>query len=194
MNAETSYALNDKVSSELHEFKKRSGKILIEPAIFSKDLGLVGEPDAVLFSGEFTDILEFKDRAAYESLKIDELQVEAYMTIFGKEDSRIIEDGSGTKRIDDEYKTDIRGFLIYNNGKITRVQLKNEELISLRASELLEEIRNYKSIYDLPLPERCVPECVNASYCKRRNGILYENIAASSGGAKRKSPAYFARA
>jgi hypothetical protein len=194
LSSEASYALNDRVASELFRFKKDSKKILVEPTIFSKKLGVVGEPDAVSFSGEFTDILEFKDRAAYGSSKIDELQVEAYMAIFGNEDSNIIEDGLGPSMINEKYKTKVRGFLIYKNGKIMQVQLKNEDLISLRASELLEEIRNYNSIYDLPLPRKCVPDCINALYCKRRSGVLYENTAASPGRSKGKSRAYRARA
>ncbi len=193
-NGNHNHALNYKVSSELYMFKKGSRKILIEPTIFSRTLGMVGEPDAVLFSKESTNILEFKDRTTYERSKIDGLQVETYMTIFGKDDSRIIGDCSEPKRIDNEYKTDIRGFLIYNNGKVMQVQLKNEELIHLRASELLEEIRNYNSINDLPLPRSCVPECVNALYCKRRSEVLYENTPASSRGPKGKSRAYRARA
>ena len=193
-NGDRNHALNYKVSSELYMFKKGSRKILVEPTIFSRDLGVVGEPDAVLFSREFTDILEFKDRTTYERSKIDELQVETYMTIFGKEDSSIIGGDLRPMIIDEEYKTGIRGFLIYNNGKVMQVQLKNEKLIRLRASELLEEIRNYNSINDLPLPRRCVPECVNASYCKRRSEVLYENTAASSRRTKGKSRAYRARA
>ncbi len=48
-NGNHKHALNDEVSSKLYAFKKGSKKILVEPTIFSKDLGVVGEPDAVLF-------------------------------------------------------------------------------------------------------------------------------------------------
>ncbi len=186
--------LNGGVTAQLRGFKDCSREFSIEPAIFSKKFGVVGEPDVIFLSKERADILELKRKTSNAASIIDGLQVEIYMAIFEMEDSSIICNGSKPACIGDEYKPNISGHVLYSDGKLIKIQTKNKTLIHLKASSLQKEIQRYKSIYNLPLPEKCFPDCINARYCQKRNSVFYENNAPSSGRAKGKSRAYRARA
>lgn len=184
----------DYASFQLFKMKNESKEIMIEPTLFSEELGLIGEPDVIFFSKDSASILELKNRRSYEMSLLDNIQVEAYVMLFGDQGSKIIRNGyKDTRSIKKYYKEDIRGSILYNDGAIMRVPLQNNDKIESKISEISKNLKRYKSISDLPKPTRCSTNCVNFYHCEKK-GKFYENTFADSGRAEIESLVYSRRA
>ncbi len=184
----------DMVSFRMLELTNGSREIIIEPTIFSEELGMVGEPDVIVFSKNSEKVLELKNKSFYEGSELDKIQVQTYMTILENKDAKIIRDiHTAPSDVKKNHKK-VKGFVLYRDGKLMPVSLKDKELIKSKTSEILEDIGNYNSIFDLPKPTNCDAYCINAMHCIKRNGVRHENIFASPGGFEIESPLYGARA
>ncbi len=181
-------------SYNLLKFKDKSNGILIEPTIFTKEFGLIGEPDIFFEQLNSADIVEIKDRDYKERSAFDVIQAKTYMFIIGCQDSKIIKRGNNfPKSIRKQHRENVSGHILYRGGKIISVPPIDRGIIELKASEILETIKRYNSISDLPEPTRCDSGCVNFYHCEKK-GNVYENTFASPGRAEIKSLAYLARA
>lgn len=184
----------DYASFQLLKMKNASKEVMIEPTLFSEDLGLIGEPDVIFFSKDSASILELKNKRSYEMSPLDIIQVEAYIMLFGNQDSKIIRNGYKDPRsIKKYYRKDVKGSIMYNDGTIMRVPLENKDKIESNVSEISENLKICKSISDLPEPTRCNINCVNFYHCEKK-GKLYENTPASPGRFEIESPPYLTRA
>lgn len=184
----------DYVSFQLFKMKNASKEIMIEPTLFSEDLGLIGEPDVIFFSKDSASILELKNKRFYEMSPLDIIQVEAYIMLFRNQDSKIIRNGYKDPRsIKKYYREDVKGSIMYNDGTIMRVPLKNKDKIESNLLEISENLKKCNSISDLPEPTKCNINCVNFNHCDKK-GKFYENIFASPGRTEIESPFYSARA
>lgn len=180
---------SDAVASVLFKEKSQNKRFEITPTIRSEEFHIIGAPDIIFYSENCMHIVELKDRKHLTFYKTDKMQVETYMTIEKSNrdsDLKIHEMGLEGK--------EIRGSLLYNNGSLVPVILENEALIKSTALKTLSNIRRFKSVFDLPEPKKCNPDCENLTYCSRRKGMNYESIITSPGRIEVQSPFYSQRA
>lgn len=181
---------DNSVDKILNGLKETTLDFAINSTIYSRN-GIVGKPDIIFHTFNSVKLVELKKRYYPSNYgHLDKLQVETCMLM--------LEDGilytiPNKLKIDLEGKR-IEGYVLYGNGKLVEVEPENTDLIRLKALETLEMINSYKSVYDLPKPDRCNPACGNINYCAKKGLIPYENTPASPGGIEGKGPAYLARA
>lgn len=157
------------VTSRLLDLKNESDVVLIEPTLFSDDLHIIGQPDVLLFSENSATVVELKNKKLYEKSVFDRIQIATYMLIFKDYSSKIVENGNMEPiSIEERYKKNPLGILLYKDGKAIPSSQRDEDVIKMKATDLLEKIGTYSSIQELALPQRCDTDCVNFNYCSRK--------------------------